>query len=363
MNRLKKISLPTIALLSLAISCSPNKNDNKKFKELQKEVTINPNGLSADSMFMASFTTLNPHIVGTIPGSATVKRNDNKLYVYSRIFAGAPKAWHQQNIHSGTRCPTPQDDANGDGYIDIEEAFNVVGKILIPLDADISSQKSGKNFFPLGDLSGSYSYERVTSFNSVLNDLRSTDPDANDDFAKISPDENLIIEGKVVMIQGVNDDVEFPETVATHQKHQTFQTLPIACGIFKEVTEIPGETYDNEIPGPVAEVSDGQDHPAPDDSSPNTTGIPTPATTGSNETHHGETPTTDENGHESSTPATTGATPHSPNDSTPSNPRRDDAGTINHPPTPTGDTPDPTTESTPAPTPAPNPNPESTTGH
>ena len=66
-------------------------------------------------------------------------------------------------------------DLNLDGFIDIIEAQKVLGRILIPLDADISSQNSGRNFYPLADLSGSYHYERVTSFKRFFNDLKSED--------------------------------------------------------------------------------------------------------------------------------------------------------------------------------------------
>src|SRR5690606_13384607 len=130
----------------------------------RQDELLPPDGSNIDGIYMAKFETLNPQVNGTVPGSFTVYRKDDRLMFYGRVFAGYPKAWHQQYIHIGSRCPNQNDDTNGDGFIDIVEARQVMGKIVVPLDSDPGSQASGSRFFPLGDLSGSYWYERVTSF-------------------------------------------------------------------------------------------------------------------------------------------------------------------------------------------------------
>src|SRR5690606_38610819 len=178
----------------------------------------------------------------------TFMRQDDRFFAYLRLFAGMPKAWHMQHVYTGDRCPTQNDDLNLDGFIDIVEAEAVLGKILIPLDSDISSQNSGRRFFPLADLSGSYHYERVTSFRRFFADLKSPDKDPNDNMIKLSPEEGLEIEGKAVLIQGISEDVELPETVASLERRKPFQTFPIACGIFKKVEEVPGTLHNDEDP-------------------------------------------------------------------------------------------------------------------
>jgi len=183
---------------------------------------------------------------------------------YVRLFAGYPKAWHMQYIYEGNRCPTEADDLNGDGILDITEAEAVLGKILIPLDSDISSQASGRRFFPLADLSGSYQYERAASFRRFLNDLQSPNKDTTGEMTKLPPGEGLRIVGRPVVIFGINEEVQLPQTVATKNRLQTFQTIPIACGIFEKADEVPGKAHSDadDVPGPIAEVDPEQDRPA-----------------------------------------------------------------------------------------------------
>jgi hypothetical protein len=287
--------------LSLLTSCGQNSSTKSSGPEAplpQEEIRVT-DGSNIEGIYLATFETLNPHVNGTLPGSATFFRQGDKLFSYVRLFAGGPRAWHQQKVYLGNRCPTMADDSNGDGYIDILEAEAVVGQIIIPLDADISSQQSGRNFYPLGDLSGSYFYERITSFNRFFSDLKSLDKDPNDNLAKLAPEEGFDFIGKVVMIQGTADTIEYPLSVQSTNRHRPHQTLPIACGIFKKVEDTPGSSDDGEIPGPIAEVEEGQDRPAEDDFEDPGTGATVGG--GSNSTNSGDTSTSDENGNRTGT--------------------------------------------------------------
>lgn len=172
---------------------------------------------------------------------------------YVRLFGGAPNAWHQQNVYAGKRCPNAGDDLNKDGYIDIQEGNRIWGEILLPLDSNLKSQKAGKGVYPLADASGNYFYERETSFDRMFSDLKSADKDLNDQMLKLAPDQGLDLEGKVVVVMGTAENSTYPETVASQDQRPAYQTLPIACGVFKRVTRIPGEPYDGDIPGPVAD--------------------------------------------------------------------------------------------------------------
>ena len=181
------------ALLLLLVSCG---NDKSSSKSSAADVTTRATAetesldtLGPDSLYNAKFMTLNPQVNGTIPGSATIRRQNDKVFAYIRIFAGAAGAWHPQNIYIGDRCPTMADDENRDGFIDIIEGNKVWGNVLIPLDADIGSQNGGKNFYPLGDMSGSYFYERLTSFKRMINDLQDADKDPHDHIVKMATNE------------------------------------------------------------------------------------------------------------------------------------------------------------------------------
>ena len=282
--KMTNILASTLAALALVSSCgknsgskssslspgertNPQRPNAPERTEEEEEVVVRPpaDGSNIQGMYRAMFTTtLNPQVNGTIPGSVTLLREEDKFMVYLRLFAGGPRAWHQQAIYMGTRCPTIKDDINKDGYIDILEARKVLGKVILPLDANISSQSAGRNFYPLSDLSGSYHYERLTSFQRLFNDLKSEDKDPEDHITKLAPDEGIEFVGKAVMIQGTAEGVLYPETVASTPRHRPHQTLPIVCGIFEKVTKEPGAPDDGIIPGPVAEVVDDQDRPAPE---------------------------------------------------------------------------------------------------
>ncbi len=291
----------SLTALSLIAACGKSGNGSGPGGGLQAEEAAPEDGSNIKGHYQAKFVTMNPHVNGTIPGSANFvrKENDDRLYVYVRLFAGGVKAWHMQHVYTGSRCPTLNDDTNLDGFIDIQEAEAVLGKILIPLDSDVSTQSSGRRFFPLADLSGYYHYERITNFNRFLRDLQSEDKEPEDDTVKLGPGEGLRLMGKAVLIQGVAETVDLPETVATKGRHRSFQTLPIACGVFQKVESEPGDPYvTDQIPGPIADVVEGQDQPAPDDVPSTTTG--NGGTTGStgttNDSDDGDGPVSDGEG-------------------------------------------------------------------
>lgn len=266
-----------VSLLGLVQACGKSDSNAGLPKSKERMEVLPLDGSNVQGIYLAKFTTLNPHINGTIPGSATVMRTEDKFYAYVRIFAGGVKAWHQQNVYVGNRCPDMRDDLNQDGIIDVEEARKVLGEVLIPLDSNINTQTAGKNIYPLGDASGSYYYERIGSFDKMFNDLKNIDKDLEDGIAKLAIDDGLRIEGKAVMIQGVAESVVLPETVATLGRYKSFQTLPITCGVFTKVTKNPGQLDDGRIPGPIGEVGPT---PTPEDpTTPAPTPTPTPSPT------------------------------------------------------------------------------------
>src|SRR5690606_6592896 len=106
----------SMGLLGLLISCGSDSGsgdsssaDGNTPAQRQDEL-LPPDGSNIDGIYMAKFETLNPQVNGTVPGSFTVYRKDDRLMFYGRVFAGYPKAWHQQYIHIGSRCPNQNDD-------------------------------------------------------------------------------------------------------------------------------------------------------------------------------------------------------------------------------------------------------------
>ncbi|HXH76626.1 MAG TPA: hypothetical protein VNJ08_16765 [Bacteriovoracaceae bacterium] len=257
----------TLLILATAItSCGKIGSGSSSSKLLADQAPPPADGSNIDGAYLAKFETMNQHINGTVPGSATIHRKNDNVFAFIRLFGGGADTWHQQFITNGTRCPNAGDDLNKDGYIDIVEGNKVWGDIIIPLDSDIASQYSGKNIYPIADASGTYFYERVTSFKRLFKDLKGPDNNLKDNIAKLPSDQGLRLEGKVVVVLGVAKTAAavFPLTVETIGKQFPFQTLPVACGLFKKVTELPGVPDDGVIPGPVAEVGADPDVPIDD---------------------------------------------------------------------------------------------------
>jgi len=190
----------------------------------------------AEEIYLAQFKTLNAHVNGTLSGSVTLDKVEDRLLAYSRLFAGAPEVWHMQNIYTG-RCPNDNDDTNFDGYIDANEAAIAVKNIIIPLDGDLNSQIGGMNVFPVADIYGSFFYEKEAKYSVLIKDLKSSDNDPTDNIIKLGKNDKLIIEGKVVLLQGVSKEINFPETVGSYGEVPHYKTLPIACGVFKKIRD------------------------------------------------------------------------------------------------------------------------------
>ncbi len=61
-----------------------------------------------------------------------------------------------------------------------------------------------------------------------------------DGYIKLKRNEPLNIEGRAVVIHGVDQSTVLSETVRTMNRLANHQTLPIVCGIVKKVTVVPG---------------------------------------------------------------------------------------------------------------------------
>lgn len=131
----------SLTLISLVVACGKDESSSTSSTDITEtspqeeeiEIEVNADGSNINGIYMAKFETLNPHVNGTLPGSASINRKGDKIYAYVRLFAGGPKVWHPQSIYTGNRCPTIDDDTNKDGYIDINEAMLYLEKLLFPL--------------------------------------------------------------------------------------------------------------------------------------------------------------------------------------------------------------------------------------
>lgn len=208
---------------------------------LSGQITENRLESEMDGIYQAVFAPVNKTVSGHLSGSLTIAREKDELVADIRISSGPLKAAHLQKIHIGGRCPEERDDLNGDGYLDAAEAAPIFQEVLIPLDDDLSSQWVGLGISPVADEYGGYFWARSTSFEKILNDLREEDINPSDELVKLAPGKPLSLMGKVAVIYGAGEEAVFPETVSGKGQLNAHAALPIACGVIRKITAVPGQ--------------------------------------------------------------------------------------------------------------------------
>lgn len=216
-----------IPIASLLIACgkdSGGSNSSPSIHMAQEEQVT-------DGEYLAVLRPLNTQVSGYFPfGKAEIEVAGDEFEVVTYLDDDA-QVNHMQSIHAGTRCPEQKDDTNGDGLVDINEAMAVVGKVLLPLDSDLTSQKAGEGEYPRGT---SPTYTEVATLTSIMEDLKNRTQEVPEHLMKLEDDQNLAIEGKVVLVLGTSDQGTVPETVSSAFGLTRHETLPIVCGVIKQ---------------------------------------------------------------------------------------------------------------------------------
>lgn len=242
----------SLTLLGGVVSCGSDDDDD--------DGGITPQLQQEQGTFRATLTPLNAE---KIPGDRTGTAEftiDGDTFRAKVMVNGAPMALHAQHVHAGAACPTLEADTNGDGFIDVVEGVPTYGPILIPLDGDLSSQDAGGSEFPSGS---SYEYQQETSYAAMLGDLNLPDPDTEDAVTKLNG-ELLNLEGRHVIIHGVMESEDLPESVASIADLPNHVTLPIACGVIEQVSEeVPAEETPSEE-APTEDETPTEETPADD---------------------------------------------------------------------------------------------------
>jgi hypothetical protein len=250
---MKFTSTLILSSLLLASACGGGGGGSAKKKpnhqEHQTPVVIDLDiDAAIDGQYLAIFETINPQITSKITGAFTFSREKDIDEVVGdiRLTNAGPALLHAQNVRLGTRCPIATDDTNGDGIIDAKEGEAVYGKIYFPLDGDLASASSHDGEFPVGDVYGNYIWARVTKFTKFISDLRSADN--SDGYFKLAAKEPMDLEGRVVVIHGVDAAAGLPATVGSVGRSAAHQALPIACGVIGKVLGPPGSVDDGSYP-------------------------------------------------------------------------------------------------------------------
>lgn len=210
-----KFSSLLVISLSLLAACGGNGGSSSK--------SSSGNALrepAAQGNYRAILRPFNNHLSGFIPSGFAEINIAGDSASFKTMLDDDARVVHMQSVHTGTRCPNAGDDTNDDSYVDIQEAYAVVGEVLIPLDSDLNNQALGAGIYPLG---GGFTYIEAASLKNLEKDVKSR------------TGENLKLAGRVVLMHGVNPATKLPSTFETLDGMPQQASAPIACGvIFKK---------------------------------------------------------------------------------------------------------------------------------
>lgn len=217
----------TVIFLGLLVSCGGKDGGGSDSNPLVTEAEE-----AGDGVYHAHLRPVNAHASGFIPhGGATFSLEGDRLTVKSYLD-DASSVEHRQSVHVGTKCPGPEADKNGDGFIDYPEALAYVGPVLIPLDSDLSEQQKGADSYPRGS---AFTYQESVSLSQLMGDLWSSDIDPADEVIKLPPSEGLKLVGRVVLVFGTSPYSGLPATLGGRGSVAPYLSLPVTCGVITPV--------------------------------------------------------------------------------------------------------------------------------
>ncbi|MGE3610143.1 MAG: hypothetical protein AB7I27_11190 [Bacteriovoracaceae bacterium] len=222
-----KIFFCFLALITIGCGKKDKDSNLKSSQELQSSSIV-------EGEYYSQIRPINTRVNGIINSGIAEIKIIGEQFEIKLYMDDLGSTSHKQFIYSGSKCPSPSDDLNGDKIIDFDEIRQVSGEPLIPLDGDLNSQEAGKEVFPNGR---SYDYTKKATVSSLLNDLKVTDNNPSDYLTKLKSNEKLNFDSRVIIIFGAPNvtSVPIPNSVFALNNGSINQNIPVACGMIKKV--------------------------------------------------------------------------------------------------------------------------------
>lgn len=174
---------------------------------------------------------INQEQTGQVPGGTLTVTVEGGEVSFELDSTGFSPGMHLAHLHGfaisdpqEARCPAPDADGNGDGFIDLIETEESAGTTMIPLTENMESLEIASQTYPEADGEGRMSYSRTI-------DLASLEEAVRERF-----DSPLALENRVLFVHGVAEDAGLPETVRSLEGVPAHVTLPIACAELERVS-------------------------------------------------------------------------------------------------------------------------------
>lgn len=179
---------------------------------------------AADAVYAADLQPLNASKIGaSASGKARLDVTGGK-FIVSIDLAGLPPGMHLQHFHGfpdgkDAACPTGENAANGDGYIDLIETEAVAGTTMVPFHAHPATLEIPSDTYPVADENGAAHYEKTEVVADLENALKEKFK------APV-----LALEKRVIFVHGVKVGTALPDSVKSLPGVPAHVTIPIACG-------------------------------------------------------------------------------------------------------------------------------------
>lgn len=194
------------ASLLFATSCS---EPEEEMLMPQNPASEHAKGKNMGSALMRTFTAqLAPLNSSGVSGEATITVENNTLTVNIWADGLEPNMVHPQHIHGfkdnnrNSTCPSPADDRNGDGIVDLVEGLPSYGPVLLELYLPVDE-------FPVADANGRIHYERTFK----LGEVEFEEEGQVISYADLKP-----LQNRAIVLHGMTVNGEY------------IATLPVACG-------------------------------------------------------------------------------------------------------------------------------------
>lgn len=185
---------------------------------------------TVSKVYQADLTPLNESAGGGARGTVTLTVNGDELTIEAEVTGLNPPGMHMIHIHGFTTgdkaatCAGPEQDENSDGIIDLIETEPVSGTTLIPFHDQPESLGIPSDKYPVADGEGKFTYKKTVSLKEL-----------NEGLKKTFGIDDVQLDKRVVYVHGVPDTPPLPDTVASLPGVPAKMTLPVACGVIREV--------------------------------------------------------------------------------------------------------------------------------
>ncbi len=190
--------------------------------------------------YRAELSALNSTVTGSeASGEAVLTISGDDLSIHIAVEGVPPDMMHLQHFHGfpepgkAAQPATMEQDANGDGIIDLIETEPVSGTTMVPFHDDPVSMEIVNDTYPKADSDGKYTYDKTVSLKELEEAFAKQFPETNGD---------LDLGTRVVYIHGIPETQDLPDTVASLGDIPAQVTIPIACGELKLESGTPAAT-------------------------------------------------------------------------------------------------------------------------